>query len=207
MNGLRTFLIIGSSLLLYSATCTGQDSITTSVAGEMATRDSLNETLNGEDTMSGEDTMNMEAAMTGGELEETFAAVHHGESFNLKKGERLFFGLTGESDNPVNCASCHNVNEVDTLNWNPSAIDIAHSTMNLDSAAFAKLLLNPLTKKLKESHEGIELSGEEIVMIRHYLDELGKRGLKPMKPDPSRMILFLLLVVLFGLSLLHTQSG
>ena len=74
---------------------------------------------------------------------------------NLKLGSRLFFGLTGSSDSPVNCASCHNTKALDTLNWNPSAVEIAFSAAGLDSAAYANMLLFPVGKRLSEAHSGI----------------------------------------------------
>ncbi|HEC43991.1 MAG TPA: hypothetical protein ENI20_14305 [Bacteroides sp.] len=119
---------------------------------------------------------------------------------NLKLGSRLFFGLTGSSDSPVNCASCHNTKALDTLNWNPSAVEIAFSAAGLDSAAYANMLLFPVGKRLSEAHAGIELTAQEILLIRQYLAELGPKGLVAQKPDIRRMMLFLFLVILFLLA-------
>ena len=40
----------------------------------------------------------------------------------LKRGERLFNGLVYLDNKSIDCASCHNTSESDTLNWNPDAV-------------------------------------------------------------------------------------
>ena len=44
---------------------------------------------------------------------------------DLIRGERLFYGLVYFGDKSINCASCHNTNVSDTLNWNPDALEIS----------------------------------------------------------------------------------
>jgi hypothetical protein len=123
--------------------------------------------------------------------------VHHGHKDDLKLGERLFYGLTGSSEEPVNCASCHNTVALDTLNWSPSAVEIALSSAEMDSSAYAGILLTPSGKRLSIAHEGIDLTPAEIQLIRSYLQEVGKKGLTPRKPDITRMIFFLFIVLVF----------
>lgn len=139
-------------------------------------------------------------ADSGDDLTYSHEGEEGGHSTDLKIGARLFNGLTGSSDNPVNCAACHNVRMIDTLNWSPSAAEIALSTAAMDSAAYANLLLRPVGKRLSVAHDGIELSGDEIIQIRDYLDTVGQAGLEPKKVDINRMIFFLFLVVLAGLA-------
>jgi hypothetical protein len=119
---------------------------------------------------------------------------------NLKLGERLFNGFTGSGKNPVNCAACHNTHVLDTLNWSPSAVEIALSTKNMDSAVYANLMLNPVGKRLSVAHEGIELTGEEIELIREFVDEVGHTGLIPKKININRMLFFLFLILLAALA-------
>ncbi len=114
---------------------------------------------------------------------------------------RLFNGLTRSGDKPVNCASCHNTRVIDTLNWSPSAAEIALSSLAIDSAVYAKLLLKPVGKRLSVAHEGIDLTGEEIVEIRKYVDEVGQKGLEPKKLDINRMLFFLFLVIIAGVAI------
>jgi len=118
-------------------------------------------------------------------------------SGDLKMGERLFFGLIITGDNTINCASCHNTTVIDTFNWNPSALEIAISTQHMDSAAFANSLLNPVTNKISEAHKDVKLSAEQIVLIKHYLNEFKDEGLKEPKILVTKLAFFIFLIVLF----------
>jgi len=54
------------------------------------------------------------------------SGIHHEFSHNqLKRGERLFYGLIPLGENAKACANCHNIRALDTLSWNPSAYDLA----------------------------------------------------------------------------------
>ena len=128
------------------------------------------------------------------------AAAETGEDghHRLEMGKRLFYGLTGPDK--INCASCHNTSVIDTLNWNPSALAIAQSTKNMDSAAFAGSILSPVTPKATESHADIELTGEEIILIRNYLNTIKTKGLTPQKPVITELLIFIGLIGLFLLA-------
>ncbi|MEX0983277.1 MAG: cytochrome c3 family protein [Bacteroidales bacterium] len=128
---------------------------------------------------------------------------HHGvQKKSVERGKRLFYGLvTTESGKAFDCVSCHNTNVIDTLNWNPSALDIALSTAGLDSLGFANLLLNPITPKSVEVHEGMSLTGEEMQFIRAYLEEVAHIGLEKPKPVITGILLFFALTAVFLLAL------
>ncbi|PLX12222.1 MAG: hypothetical protein C0597_13765 [Marinilabiliales bacterium] len=115
---------------------------------------------------------------------------------DLKVGERLFHGLIITGDNTSNCASCHNTAVIDTFNWNPSALDLALSTENMDSASFANTLLNPVTKRISEVHENVKLDAQQIVQIRYYLDTIKTSGLKEHKRLVSRLAFFIILIII-----------
>lgn len=66
-----------------------------------------------------------------------------------KRGERLFKGLTRTPVEWQSCVSCHNINYIDTLNWNPSAKDIAGTFANKSIDEFRSVLMSPLGKKWK----------------------------------------------------------
>jgi hypothetical protein len=120
----------------------------------------------------------------------------------IEQGKRLFYGLVAtKSGKAFDCVSCHNTKIIDTLNWNPSALDIAISTSGLDSLSFAKLVLNPVTPKSAEAHEEMSLTGQEIQSIRTYLGVLAQTGLEKPKPVVGGILLFLALVALFLLAL------
>jgi len=118
-------------------------------------------------------------------------------SNDLKMGERLYFGLILTDDNTINCASCHNTAAIDTFNWNPSVLQIALSTQYMDSAAFANTLLNPVTKRISEAHENIQLNAEQIVLIRQYINTYKTTGLKEPKMLVSKLAFFIFLIVVF----------
>lgn len=123
---------------------------------------------------------------------------HEIQKHELEMGKRLFYGLVKtESGEAVNCASCHYTTIIDTLNWNPSAYDIAVSISNIDSLGFANLVQNPVTKKLSDAHKDISLTGEELQLIRIYLGIIKTKGLEPPKPNISGLLFFILLLVLF----------
>jgi hypothetical protein len=134
-------------------------------------------------------------------VQNTFAEENqkddHLSSNELKLGERLFYGLINTGENTINCASCHNTSVIDTFNWNPSILEIALSTQNMDSTTFANLLLNPVTKRMSEVHANIPLSGEQIILIRQYIDTYRTTGLKEQKKLVTRLSLFILLIVIF----------
>lgn len=123
------------------------------------------------------------------------------DHYNYERGKRLFHGLArpmGGSGDPINCASCHNTYSIDTLNWNPSAVDIALSTANADSMQFANYLLSPISKKLNEAHANFELTPDEIQLIRKYLRKIENAGFEKEKPKPLKLIVFIGMFLVFG---------
>lgn len=115
---------------------------------------------------------------------------------DIKVGERLFKGLITTGNNTVNCASCHNTNVIDTFNWNPSALELAVLTKEMDSAVFAGRLLNPVTKKMSEVHENIQLTPEQIIQVRSYLDSMIEKGLTEKKISIFRLMFLIAMIIL-----------
>jgi hypothetical protein len=118
----------------------------------------------------------------------------------LIRGERLFYGLVYH-DNSINCASCHNTHFSDTLNWNPSAIEISEKYLNKSSGDLGNVLLNPSGEKMAQVHNGFQLSPEDIRLLKLYMDKLSKTGLMESKPDITNIILFIVASFLFLFSL------
>src|SRR5512147_2286253 len=79
-------------------------------------------------------------------------------SEDLIRGERLFYGLAYTKDLSVNCAACHNTQLLDTLNWNPDALEISAKYLAKSSADLGKVLLKPVGKKLMQVHKGFQLT-------------------------------------------------
>jgi hypothetical protein len=117
-------------------------------------------------------------------------------SEDLKLGERLFKGLINTGSNTVNCASCHSTGYIDTLNWNPSAYDIAIKYSRRDSRSLANVLLQPAGKRMSEAHADIQLDEQQIGQVKAYLDEIAKDGPPARKPLLARLLLFILSVVI-----------
>ena len=86
-----------------------------------------------------------------------------------KQGERIFKGLLLTKTKLKACISCHNISFSDTLNWNPSAWDIAHSFSNKGISDFNSVLNAPFAKVMSEVHAGYEYSEEELTHIKNYL--------------------------------------
>ena len=119
----------------------------------------------------------------------------------LVRGERLFFGLAYLENKSVNCASCHNVRESDTLNWNPDAIEISKKYQSKSAGDLNAVLLKPAGKKLAEVHREFKLSPEDVIMIKGYMDRLADTGLKKNKPVITNLLLFIIASILFLFSM------
>jgi hypothetical protein len=120
---------------------------------------------------------------------------------DLIRGERLFFGLVYLENRSVKCASCHNVRESDTLNWNPDALEIAKKYQSKSASELNTVLLKPAGKKLAEVHKDFKLSPEDVIMLKAYMDRLVDSGLKPNKPVITNLLLFIIASLLFLFSM------
>ncbi len=119
---------------------------------------------------------------------------------DLIRGERLFYGLAYPKDQSVNCASCHNTRTLDSLNWNPDALEIARKFLDKNAGDLSKVLLKPVGKKMIQVHKGFQLTSEDIVLLKAYLDNFVLIGLKPEKPVVTNLLLLIIAGVLFLLS-------
>jgi hypothetical protein len=118
----------------------------------------------------------------------------------LIRGERLFFGLVYLGDKSVNCAACHNAHVSDTLNWNPDALEISIKYLHKGSRDLSRVLLKPLGPKMKLVHKSFQLSAEDVVLIKAYMDKFVTIGLKQNKPVITYLLLLIIAFLLFLLS-------
>ena len=133
-------------------------------------------------------------------IQEQDSAIFNQRIFNaeaLIRGERLFYGLVYPDNKSVNCARCHNTSVSDTLNWNPDALEISKNYLDKSAADLSKILLNPAGKKLTLVHKGFQLSAEEVMLIKAYMDNLTVMGLKQHKPVVTNLFLFIIAFILF----------
>lgn len=114
----------------------------------------------------------------------------------VKRGERFFKGLLPFRAEHPSCVSCHNLKLTDTLNWNPSAMDIASKYAGKDFDAFQASVLTPSGSKMTASHAGIDLAEEDLKAVKVYLDNLAHHGPPAGKPTYFNLILFLFLGLL-----------
>jgi hypothetical protein len=112
-------------------------------------------------------------------------------------GERLFYGLVHRGARSVNCAACHNTRVSDTLNWNPDANEISVKFLTKSSADLTRVLLKPTGKKMAQVHKDFQLTAEEIVMIKGFMDKLTTIGIKHEKPVISNLLILIITSLIF----------
>jgi hypothetical protein len=115
---------------------------------------------------------------------------------DIQRGQRLFHGLLPLGPDAASCASCHNTVRTDTFSWNPSAVEIAAVYKNRTADDLAAAVLDPASPRMVEVHDGYQLSGEQILFIKAYLDNLAEEGIRE-RPVINRLLLFLLTLFIF----------
>lgn len=118
------------------------------------------------------------------------------------RGERLFYGLVYLGNKAINCSGCHNTSVSDTLNWNPDAQVISRKYFNKSAIDLGKVLLKPAGQKMKLVHKDFQLSAEDIVLIKAFMNRFGIIGLKQNKPLITNLLLLIIASVLFLLSII-----
>jgi len=158
----------------------------------------LNDTL----AVQTKDTLKLQAADTvKNQLPDS--VIYKQVTFNaeeLRRGERLFFGLVYLEDKSINCAGCHNTSISDTLNWNPDALEISRKYLDKSALDLSKVLLRPVGQKMKLVHKGFQLTAEDIILIKAYMDKFISIGLKQNKPIITNLLLLIIASVLFLVS-------
>ena len=102
----------------------------------------------------------------------------------------------------VNCAGCHNTRVSDTLNWNPDALEISKKYLHKSARDLSKILLKPVGQKMSQVHKGFQLTPEDIVLIKAYMDKFADIGLEQNKPVITNLLLFIIASVLFLFSII-----
>ena len=119
-----------------------------------------------------------------------------------KQGERIFKGLVLTKTKLKACISCHNLSYSDTLNWNPSAWDIAHSFAEKKTSDFNSVINEPIAKVMSQVHADYEYTEEELAHIKNYLIRLKEHGADDAKPTVYNLVLFLFLGLIITLALM-----
>jgi len=127
--------------------------------------------------------------------EDSKSVISDGHSHDdMKRGERFFKGLLPFEREHSSCVSCHNIKPIDTLNWNPSAMDIALKYADKDFAAFEKVLMEPSGNKMSEVHKNFNIESEDLKTVKIYLDEMAHNGLPKEKTNILWLVGLILLV-------------
>lgn len=121
----------------------------------------------------------------------------------VKRGERFFKGLLPHGIEHQSCVSCHNLVSLDTLNWNPSALDIANKFLEKDFGSFNTAVMNPGVGLLAEVHQEFQIDEKDLKTVKLYLDQLALSGSTANKPNINNLMIFLLLGVLLSWALLE----
>ncbi|MEZ5070566.1 MAG: cytochrome c3 family protein [Bacteroidales bacterium] len=117
------------------------------------------------------------------------------EGPGLMRGQRLFFGLVEGKFEGKACADCHNTMEIDSFNWNPTALEVALAYKDRPVEDFQKAVLQPTGRTMSQVHGSFHLNESELILVKAYLDDFATRGLEKQKPVINKIFLFLLLGV------------
>lgn len=136
-----------------------------------------------------------------GENADEFVEDHSHD--DIKRGERFFKGLLPKDRKFEACVSCHVLtSHSDTMNWNPSAIDIAKKFAGKDYADFQSVVMQPNGKKIEASHKNFVIEDADLQKVKLYLDDLAVKGPPSMGPTINQIMIFIGLGLLITLALL-----
>lgn len=121
---------------------------------------------------------------------------------DLRKGERLFKGLMPFQSGMHDCASCHYTKRTDTLNWNPSAHDLAVLWREQDDYSIREKLDNLLGMRMMNDHLGMRITPEEERQLEAYLSRVLDIGPGELRVVPVNAFIFWGLGLLMALALI-----
>lgn len=119
----------------------------------------------------------------------------------INKGRELFEGDKPFTNKIPACVTCHNTIKIDTLNWSPSAIDIAETFSQQNYVEMSNIIINPLSDKMKEVLKDNKLTDDETFYITAFLQNIKKTKLKENKKTPVNLLVFILICIIMVLSL------
>jgi len=108
---------------------------------------------------------------------------------NFRSGEKSFQGIVNADGK--SCLDCHYFNEPDTINWNPSAMDLSGRVPVYKAGGIEKYFDDLEGEVIKKAHAEIELTDEQQQEIIAYLDHLQTSPFVPSEPVRWKLILFI----------------
>lgn len=139
-------------------------------------------------------------AQSSDEEEDSATEIHSHN--DIQRGERFFKGLLPKDRKFESCESCHILSKSDTMNWNPSAMDIATKYAGKDFEEFQSAVMQPYGTKMEASHKDFKIEDEDLKKVKLYLDELAKTGPPSTGPTINQLVIFILLGLLLTFALL-----
>jgi len=110
-------------------------------------------------------------------------------SGDITAGNKQFFKIV--NNDGKTCVDCHYFVENDTINWNPSAPDLAtHASLYIEEG-IAKYFNEPEGDVMKTAHTGCSLTDDDEKQIIAYLASLDTGAPVPKKPFKTRLALFI----------------
>lgn len=119
----------------------------------------------------------------------------------LRRGERLFKGLVPFASGMHDCASCHYTSRTDTLNWNPSAYEMAVRWSKDDQYSVREKLGNPVGMRMINDHAGMTITPQEERELEAYLEKILETGPGELKAVPVNALIFWGFGILMALAL------
>jgi cytochrome c553 len=131
-------------------------------------------------------------------------ALSQSEPGNIRAGENLFHKTTNEDG--LSCVYCHYFIEPDTINWNPSAPDLASKYDTYVIDGIEEYFENPKGDVIKKAHAGYSLNADEQKDVIAYLSSLDTKPASPKKPFKIRLALFIGMFILLFLIRLEKKK-
>ncbi|MBI9062080.1 MAG: cytochrome c3 family protein [Marinilabiliaceae bacterium] len=121
---------------------------------------------------------------------------------DVKIGERLYYGLIPMGEGAKACASCHTYYTADTINWNPSLLDMAQTAVEMDLATFKNHLTNPSGGIRDKVHVNYDMIDEQVFHLYGYLTGVADTGVPSQRMSINTILIFLLIGALMAAALL-----
>jgi len=128
---------------------------------------------------------------------------------DILNGKKLFTGEREFKNGARKCISCHNTKVIDSLNWNPSALEIAELYSEKKGKDIEEVLMIPASQIMKETLKDHELTEREAYLVKAYLQSIEKNGLTKNNKIPINGLLFaglFLLIIILVIDLLYTNK-
>lgn len=109
---------------------------------------------------------------------------------DLRKGQRMFKGMVAFASGIHDCSSCHYTSRSDTLNWNPSAYDLAVVWKETKDYSIKTILDQQVGRRMVADHPGMAITEAEEHQLEAYYEFVLDRGPGELRPIPVNGIIF-----------------